>query len=236
MADRRIPEPGSVGVVETKTWTFAEPPHAMPLECGRTLGPVTLAYESYGSLNAAKDNAILVVTALSGDAHAAGYHEGDDKPGWWDVLIGPGRGLDTSKYFVVCSNVIGGCMGSTGPASVNPATGKPYGLSFPMVTIRDMVEAERALLDHLGIGRLAAVIGGSMGGMQVLQWAVTYPDLVALAIPIATTARMSAQSIAFNEVGRQAIMADPDWRQGGYYGASVPARGLAIARMVGHIT
>ncbi|MEK7477141.1 MAG: homoserine O-acetyltransferase [Candidatus Coatesbacteria bacterium] len=236
MADWRDPGPGSVGVVGTKTWTFAEPPHALLLECGRELGPVTIAYETYGTLNAAKDNAILVVTALSGDAHAAGYHEGDDKPGWWDVLVGPGKGIDTGRYFVVCSNVIGGCMGSTGPASVNPATGKPYGLSFPMVTIRDMVEAERALLDHLGIGRLAAVIGGSMGGMQVLEWAVRYPDRVALAIPVATTARMSAQSIAFNEVGRQAIMADPDWRGGEYYGLSVPARGLAIARMVGHIT
>jgi len=234
--DWRDPGPGSVGVVATRDWTFAEPPNEMVLECGRKLGPVTLAYETYGALNAAKDNAVLVVTALSGDAHAAGYHEGDDKPGWWDVLIGPGKGIDTSKYFVVCSNVIGGCMGSTGPASVNLATGKPYGITFPMVTVGDMVEAERALLDHLGIGRLAAVIGGSMGGMQVLQWAVKYPDRVALAVPVATTARLSAQSIAFNEVGRQAIMADPDWRGGDYYGGNAPARGLAIARMVGHIT
>lgn len=236
MPDWRNPGPGSVGVVSTRTWTFAEPPNEMTLECGRKLGPVTLAYETYGKLNEARDNAVLVVNALSGDAHAAGYHEGDEKPGWWDVLIGPGKGIDTDRYFVVCSNVIGGCMGSTGPSSTDPRTGKPYGTSFPMVTIGDMVEAERALVDHLGIGRLAAVIGGSMGGMQVLQWAVRYPDRVALAVPIATTARMSAQSIAFNEVGRQAIMSDPDWQNGDYYGKTPPARGLAIARMVGHIT
>jgi len=228
--------PGSVGLVETRYYTFAAPPEEMVLESGRKLGPVTVAYETYGKLNARKDNVVLVLNALSGDAHAAGFHAGDDKPGWWDIMIGPGKGLDTDRYFVICSNVIGGCMGSTGPSSVNPATGKPYGLSFPMVTVGDMVEAERRLLDHLGIGKIAAVIGGSMGGMQVLQWAVTHPERVGVAIPIATTARLSAQSIAFDEVGRQAIMADPDWHGGEYYGKSVPARGLSIARMVGHIT
>jgi len=230
------PGPGSVGIVETQYFTFAAPPGEMVLESGRKLGPVTLAYETYGKLNAAKDNAVLVLNALSGDAHAAGFHAGDDKPGWWDIMIGPGKGIDTDRWFVICSNVIGGCMGSTGPSSVNPATGKPYGLTFPMVTIGDMVEAERVLLDHLGITRVKAAIGGSMGGMQVLQWAVRYPERVEVAIPIATTARLSAQSIAFDEVGRQAIMADPDWQGGEYYGKSAPARGLSIARMVGHIT
>jgi homoserine O-acetyltransferase len=228
--------PDSVGVVETKYFTFASPPGEMVLESGRKLGPVTLAHETYGKLSPAKDNAVLVLTALSGDAHAAGYHEGDEKPGWWDNMIGPGKGIDTDRWFVVCSNVIGGCMGSTGPSSINPATGRPYGLEFPMVTIGDMVEAERVLLDHLGIPRVKAAIGGSMGGMQVLQWAVRYPERVELAIPIATTARLSAQSIAFDEVGRQAIMADPEWRGGDYYGKGAPARGLSIARMVGHIT
>lgn len=228
--------PGSVGLVETKYFNFAQPPNELVLECGKKLGPITLAYETYGRLTPEKDNAVLVLTALSGDAHAAGFHEGDDKPGWWDVMIGPGKGIDTDKYFVICSNVIAGCMGSTGPSSINPATKKPYGLSFPIVTIRDMVEAERLLVDHLGIGVLHAVIGGSMGGMQVLQWAVSYPDRVRLAIPVATTGRLSAQAIAFDEVGRQSIMADPDWNGGDYFGTEGPRRGLAIARMVGHIT
>ena len=227
----------SVGIVETKYFTFAEPPSEMELDCGRKLGPITLAYETYGELSPQKDNVILVVHALSGDAHAAGYNSpDDDKPGWWDIMIGPGKGMDTNKYFVVCANIIGGCKGSTGPSEINPLTGKPYGLTFPIVTIKDMVNAQKALLDHLGIERLLCVIGGSMGGMQVLQWVVSYPDMVRLAIPIATTARLSAQAIGFDEIGRQAIMSDPDWMGGDYYGKTVPQRGLAIARMIGHIT
>jgi homoserine O-acetyltransferase len=232
-----MPEEGSVGIVETKCLTFAAPPNEMMLECGRTLGPITLAYETYGELNEARDNAILVVHALSGDAHAAGYHHPRDKqPGWWDIMIGPGRAFDTRKYFVICSNVVGGCKGSTGPSSIDPRTGRPYGLSFPMVTIRDWVDTQKVLIDHLGIKRLLGVVGGSTGGMQVLQWIVSYPHMVHLAIPIATTSKLSAQAIAFNEVGRQAIQSDPNWRGGDYYGKTVPRRGLAIARMIGHIT
>jgi homoserine O-acetyltransferase len=230
-------EEGSVGIVETKHLTFAAPPDEMTLECGRTLGPITLAYETYGELNEARDNAILVVHALSGDAHAAGYHHPRDKqPGWWDIMIGPGRAFDTRKYFVICSNIVGGCKGSTGPSSINPRTGRPYGLSFPMVTIRDWVDTQKVLIDHLGIKRLLCVVGGSTGGMQVLQWVVSYPDMVRLAIPIATTSKLSAQAIAFNEVGRMAIQSDPNWREGDYYGKTLPRRGLAIARMIGHIT
>jgi len=230
-------EEGSVGIVETKYLTFATPPNELTLECGRRLGPITLAYETYGEMNEARDNAILVVHALSGDAHAAGFHHPRDKqPGWWDIMIGPGRAFDTRKYFVICSNIIGGCKGSTGPSSINPRTGRPYGLSFPMVTIRDWVDTQKVLIDHLGIKRLLCVVGGSTGGMQVLQWVVSYPDMVRLAIPIATTSRLSAQAIAFNEVGRMAIQSDPNWREGDYYGKTLPRRGLAIARMIGHIT
>lgn len=229
-------ENGSVGYVETKYFTFAEPPNEMQLECGRKLGPITLAYETYGELNKAKDNAILVLHALSGSAHVAGPNQGDQDPPWWDTMVGPGKALDTNKYFIICSNVIGGCKGSTGPSSINPATGRPYALSFPVVTISDMVNAQKHLIDHLGIERLLCVIGGSMGGMQALQWCVSYPDMVKLAVPIATTSCLSAQAIAFNEVGRQAIMSDPDWMNGEYYGKTVPRRGLAIARMIGHIT
>ncbi|MDI6829683.1 MAG: homoserine O-acetyltransferase, partial [Armatimonadota bacterium] len=231
-----MPENGSLGYVETQYFTFAEPPNEMMLECGRKLGPITLAYETYGELNKAKDNAILVLHALSGSAHVAGPNKEDQDPPWWDTMVGPGKALDTSKYFIICSNVIGGCKGSTGPSSINPATGRPYALSFPVVTISDMVNAQKRLIDHLGIERLLCVIGGSMGGMQALQWCVSYPDMVKLAVPIATTACLSAQAIAFNEVGRQAIMSDPDWMNGEYYGKTVPRRGLAIARMVGHIT
>jgi homoserine O-acetyltransferase len=179
----------------------------------------------------------LVLHALSGDAHVAGWHSEDDKrPGWWDMLIGPGKALDTEKYFVMCSNVIGGCNGSTGPSSVDPRTGRPYGTHFPIITVADMVEAQALLLDHLGIDRLLAVIGGSMGGMQALQWAVAHPERVHEVIAVATAARQPTQAIAFNEVGRQAIMADPDWRNGDYYGKRIPAKGLAVARMIGHIT
>jgi homoserine O-acetyltransferase len=231
-----VDQASSVGVVTTRQIAFAQPPAALALECGRELGPITLAYETYGELNERRDNAVLILHAFSGDAHAAGYHEGDDKPGWWDIMIGPGKAFDTERYLVICSNVIGGCRGSTGPSSVSPETGRPYGLSFPVVTIRDMVEAQRHLIDHLGIERLLCVTGGSMGGMQALQWAISYPDRVALAIPIATTAHSSAQQVAFNEVGRKAIQSDPDWMQGDYYGKAIPHRGLALARMVAHIT
>ncbi len=227
-------EQGSVGIVEPKEFVIED---ELLLECGRTLGPITLAYETYGELNADKSNCILILHALTGDAHVAGKHRPDDpKPGWWDNMVGPGKPFDTSKYFVLCSNIIAGCKGSTGPSSINPATGKPYGLDFPMVTIADMVNAQKRLVDHLGITRLMCVVGGSMGGMQVLQWTVAYPDMVRLAIPIATTARLSAQAIAFDAVGRHAIMTDPDFRDGNYYGGPGPVRGLATARMIGHIT
>ena len=222
--------------METRFYTFAYPPEELTLDSGEKFGPVTLAYETYGTLNAEKSNAILVLHALSGDAHAAGLHEGDAPIGWWDNLIGSGTGLDTDKYFVICSNVIGGCKGSTGPSSINPKTGKPYGIDFPIITIGDMVNAQRHLIDHLGIDKLLAVIGGSMGGMQVLQWMVSYPNRIQAAIPIATTMKHTPQQIAFNEVGRQAIMADPNWRKGNYYSSAVPAKGLAVARMIGHIT
>ncbi len=226
----------AIGIVETKYLTFARPPDDLVLESGEKLGPITLAYETYGDLNEGRTNAILIFHALSGDAHAAGYHPGDDQPGWWDGMIGPDKAFDTNKYFVICSNVIGGCMGSTGPSSVDPKTGSPYALDFPIISIKDMVNAQARLLDYLGIDKLLCVSGGSMGGMQALQWAVSYPTRVRSAIPIATTARHSPQQIAFNEVGRQAIMADPNWNNGGYYNGTPPTRGLSVARMVGHIT
>jgi homoserine O-acetyltransferase len=227
---------GSVGVVETRSFTFAGPPKEMVLESGRTLGPVTLAYETYGKLNRDKTNAILVAHALSGDAHAAGLHEGDSAPGWWEVMIGPGKAFDTDRYFVICSNVLGGCKGSTGPSSTHPLSGKPYGLDFPVITIADMVEAQRHLVDHLGIEKLLCVTGGSMGGMQALQWVASYGERVRSAIPIATALKHSPQQIAFDEVVRQSIMADPAWRQGEYYKYGQPDKGLAVARMIGHIT
>jgi len=226
----------SVGIVETKFFTFAEPPNELILDSGERLGPVTLAYETYGELNDEKSNAILVLHALSGDAHAAGFHNGDKKPGWWDVIIGPGKALDTEKYFVICSNVLGGCKGSTGPSSINPKTNEPYGLEFPTITIKDIVNAQRRLIDHLGIEKLLTVVGGSMGGMQVLQWMFSYPNRICSAIPLATTMKHAPQQIAFNEVGRQAIMADHNWKNGNYYGNLSPAEGLAVARMIGHIT
>ncbi len=228
---------GSVGIVEKKFYTFAEPPNELELESGEKLGPITLAYETYGELNSEKSNAILILHALSGDSHAAGkYSETDKKPGWWDNVIGPGKAFDTRKYFIICSNVIGGCQGSTGPSSINPKTGRPYGLSFPIITVKDMVNAQTHLMDHLGIEKLFAVAGGSMGGMQALQWAVSYPERVHISIPIATTAKLSPQGIAFNEVGRVAIMMDPNFNGGDYYGKEIPRRGLALARMIGHIT
>jgi homoserine O-acetyltransferase len=235
-AQKLITENSSIGIVETQYYTFAQPPDELKLECGKSLGPVTLAYETYGKLNADKSNAILVCHALSGDAHAAGLHEGEYNPGWWEDMIGPGKAFDTDRYFIICSNVIGGCKGSTGPSSINPETGKPYALEFPMITVVDMVNAQRHLIDHLGIGKLLSVAGGSMGGMQVLQWVASYPERVRSAIPIATALKHSPQQIAFNEVVRQSIMADPDWRQGNYYEYGQPAKGLAVARMIGHIT
>ncbi|HOE65660.1 MAG TPA: homoserine O-acetyltransferase [Candidatus Hydrogenedentes bacterium] len=230
-------EEGSVGIVETKQFTFGAPPNEMELDCGRKLGPITLAYETYGELNADRSNAILIVHALSGDAHAAGYHTGADlKPGWWDMMIGPGKGFDTRKYCVICSNVLGGCKGSTGPSSIDPQTGKPYGLRFPIITIGDMVRAQKQLIEHLGIEQLLCVAGGSMGGMQTLEWMTRYPDMVRAAIVIASTPVLSPQALAFDAVGRHAIQADAAFENGDYYDKASPDTGLAIARMLGHIT
>ena len=227
----------NTGIVKTQSFKFAFPPDELRLESGQRLGPVTLAYETYGSLNREKNNAVLILHALSGDAHAAGYYSHNDKkPGWWDAMIGPGKAFDTDKYFVICSNVLGGCKGSTGPSSINPKTRKPYGLDFPHISINDMVSCQKALIDHLGIDKLLCAAGGSMGGMQVLSWLTRYPDKIASAIPIATAIKHSPQQIAFDEVGRQTIMADPNWRSGHYYGGTLPAKGLAVARMLGHIT
>jgi homoserine O-acetyltransferase/O-succinyltransferase len=220
---------------ETKQFTFATPPNELVLESGEKLGPITLAYETYGELNADKSNAILVLHALSGDAHAAGK-SADGTIGWWDNLIGPGKGIDTNRYFIICSNVLGGCKGTTGPASLNPRTEKPYATNFPLISISDIVKAQKKLIEYLGIDRLLAVIGGSMGGMQVLQWMVSYPQKIRAAIPIATALKHTPQQIAFNEVGRQAVMADSNWKNGNYYGREAPAKGLAVARMIGHIT
>jgi homoserine O-acetyltransferase len=207
------------------------------LDGGALLSPVDIAYETYGALNAARDNAVLVAHALTGDQHVASAHPRTGKPGWWARMVGPGCPIDTDRLFVVCANVLGSCMGSSGPATVNPATGAPWAMAFPVITIRDMVRAQAMLLDHLGIERLRAVVGGSMGGMQALSWAATFPDRVESAIVIASTARHSAQNIAFHEVGRQAIMADPKWRGGDYYAhRDPPAAGLAVARMAAHIT
>ena len=227
----------SIGIVEQKSFTFSED-EPFCLESGATLSPVTVAYETYGRLNADRSNAVLICHALSGSGHAAGYHaESDDKPGWWDDCIGPGKAFDTNRFFVICSNVIGSCYGSTSPADINPATGEAYGLHFPVVTIGDMVRAQVKLIDYLGIDRLLTVAGGSMGGMQVLEWAAKYSDRTASAIPLAATAHHSPMLIAFSEVGRQAIYADPAWNQGDYYREfQKPDAGLAVARMVGHIT
>lgn len=219
-------------IVQTKYFSFDE----LKLENGEKIGPVTLAYETYGRLDSKRANAVLILHALSGDAHAAGTHEGEKDPGWWDSMIGPGKAFDTDKYFVICSNVLGGCKGSTGPSSINPKSGKPYALDFPLITITDMVNCQKRLIDYLGIERLLTVVGGSMGGMQVLSWLVNYPQSIRSAIPIATTAKHSPQQIAFDEAGRLAIMADPHWNFGNYYEGKPPDKGLAVARMIGHIT
>lgn len=227
--------PAGAGIVETKYAKFERP--GLELESGARLEPLSIAYETYGTLNSEKTNAIAIFHALSGDAHVAGIHsETDPKPGWWDFMIGPGKPFDTSRYFVVCANIIGGCKGSTGPSSINPATGKPYGLEFPIITVRDMIRAHALILDYLDIKKPLCVVGGSMGGMQVLQWVVDYPDRAACAISLATTPRLSAQGIAFNEVGRRAIMTDPKWHGGNYAAGEGPDIGLSIARMIGHIT
>jgi homoserine O-acetyltransferase/O-succinyltransferase len=207
------------------------------LDGGRTLSPLTIAYATYGALNSARNNTVLICHALTMDQFVASAHPVTGKPGWWEPMVGPGKPIDTNRFFVVCANVIGGCMGTTGPAEVDPATERPYGLSFPLVTVRDMVRAQAMLLDALGIDEILCVTGGSMGGMQVLQWAASYPQRVVSAIPIATAARHSAQNIAFHEVGRQAIMADPDWHGGDYQlQGTMPSKGLAVARMAAHIT
>ena len=209
----------------------------MPLDSGESIGPFTVAYSTSGKLNAARTNAILVCHALTGDQYICGTHPVTGRDGWWDEMVGPGRPLDTTRYYIICANVLGGCMGSTGPRDNCPETGRPWDLDFPVITIGDMVRAQTLLLDHLGIDQLLCVIGGSMGAMQALQWSVQYPERVFSAVPIAGAARHSAQNIAFHEVGRQAIMADPNWRDGAYqHPQTSPERGLAVARMAAHIT
>ena len=229
-----IPE-DSVGLVTPSSIDFQGP---LPLECGSTLTDYSITYETYGELNAARSNAVLVCHALSSHHHAAGYHSMDDrKPGWWDTCIGPGKAIDTNRFHVVCSNNIGGCHGSTGPASINPATGQPYGKTFPDIVVKDWVRSQALLADALNIDRWAAVVGGSLGGMQALQWSIDYPERVAHAAVIAAAPRLSAQNIAFNEVARHAILSDPDFHDGNYYQHNVvPERGLRLARMLGHIT
>lgn len=228
------PQEGEVGLVEYQDFICDE---EFTFVSGETLPSFTLRYETYGSLNKEASNAILICHALSGDHHAAGIHTLDDrKPGWWNSMIGPGKPIDTNRFFVICSNCIGGCQGSTGPSSINPDTGKPYGLRFPKLSIEDMVRAQEKLISSLGISSLYAAIGGSMGGMQVLQWSITFPDKVQRVIAMATTARQNAQTIAFNEVGRAAICQDPKWRNGDYPADDGPDTGLSIARMMAHIT
>lgn len=229
----------NVGLVKPQKVTlYNKKEEKLTLEVGVSLKPVEVVFETYGKLNKSKTNVILLCHALSGDSHAAGFHsENDKKPGWWDMMIGPGKAIDTNKYFVICQNFLGSCYGTTGPASIDPETNKPYGLNFPIITISDMVNVQKKLLDELGIKKIFCVIGGSIGGMQVLQWTVSYPEMVENAIPIATTSKLSPQCIAFNEVERMAIMMDSNWNQGNYYDSNKkPQNGLALARMIGHIT
>ncbi|MFT4108849.1 homoserine O-acetyltransferase MetX [Propionicimonas sp.] len=231
------PDAGSVGIVRTQNVRLFTAENPLVLERGGTLGPVDVAYETYGTLSPGADNAVFVCHALTGDAHAAGWHEGARRPGWWDNLIGPGKPLDTDRFFVISANLIGGCQGSTGPSSTNPATGQAYGLGFPVLMMRDLVAAHRALVAHLGITRLLAVLGGSLGGMQALQWALDHPLEVANALVIAASSRLTAQNIAFSAVARRAIMTDPHFEEGAYASAGVnPDTGLSIARMMAHIT
>ena len=228
----------SVGLVETKYATLFEPPNELELANGVRFGPITVAYETYGELTPERDNAIFICHALTGDAHAAGWHSPESKkPGWWDDFIGPGKGLDTSKYFVICANVLGGCQGTTGPSSINAETGEPYGLSFPFITVGDIVKVHSELVRHLGIERLLAITGGSLGGMQVLEWDARFPDQIQSAICMASAAKLSAQGIAFNAVGRRAILKDPHFNNGNFYNSEHgPRSGLSLARMVAHIT
>ena len=228
------PQPDILAPAQHQHARFAEP---FGLDCGQSLPGIDVAYQTYGALNPARSNAVLVCHALTGDQYVAERHPVTGKPGWWGAVVGPGRPVDTDRFFVICANVLGSCIGSTGPRSIDPATGEPWGTSFPPVTIRDMVRAQKRLVDHFGIARLFAVVGGSMGGMQALEWAATFPAQVFAAVPIATAPFHSAQNIAFHEVGRQAIFADPEYRGGRYWEAGqVPARGLAVARMAAHIT
>ncbi len=231
------PEAGSVGLVSTRTVRLFSAEDPLQLEQGDTLGPVDVAYETYGTLSDARDNAVFVCHALTGDAHAAGFHAEATRPGWWDNLIGPGKPLDTDRFFVICANLIGGCQGTTGPSSIDPATGQAYGLTFPVLGMRDLVAVHRALLRHLGIDRLLAALGGSLGGMQVLQWALDQPHEVPNALVIAASSRLTAQNIAFSAVARRAIMSDPNFADGHYAADGVnPDTGLSIARMMAHIT
>jgi homoserine O-acetyltransferase len=226
--------PGDVGIVRPRDFACDRP---FEFKSGQTLPGFNLRYETYGTLNATRDNAVLICHALSGDHHCAGWHSAEDrKPGWWNNLIGPGKAVDTGRFYVICANVLGGCQGSTGPSSINPQTGRPYGVTFPFVTIRDMVRAQKLLIDHLGVAELHAVIGGSMGGMTAMLFAIEFPGLVKRVVAMATTSRESAQAIAFNEIGRQAIMQDPAWNNGVYTPEGGPRVGLAIARMMAHIT
>ena len=249
MASEIAPPDGSddartVGIVQTQFMKLFEPPSLLTLEGGFELGPINVAFETYGQLSEAKDNAIFVCHALTGDAHVAGKHAIDSrKSGWWDGLVGPGKALDTTRYFVICANVLGGCQGTTGPSCPNPETGQPYGLRFPFITVGDIVEVHVALVRKLGIEKLLAVIGGSLGGMQVLDWVARYPDMIRAAICLASAGKLSAQGIAFNAVGRRAITTDPQFQNGDYYGLDPskygdvgPRAGLALARMVAHIT
>ena len=228
----------SVGIVSTQYVDLFAPPQSLKLAEGNTLGPIRVAYETYGTLSEKRDNAVFVCHALTGDAHVAGVHSAkDEKRGWWDDLIGPGKGLDTNKYFVICANVLGGCQGTTGPRSFKPGTETPFALEFPFVTIGDMVEVHAELVRHLGIERLLGAIGGSLGGMQALEWAARFPEMLRTAIILASGPRLSAQGIAFNAVGRRAIVTDPNFDQGNYYNQGHdPHFGLALARMVAHIT
>jgi len=237
--------PRSVGWTRPYTVRLADKDNPLLLDCGEKLAPIDVEYEIYGEMNPKKDNVILLLHALSGDAHAAGWDKKaeemgrnwrTDRPGWWDTMIGPGKAFDTTKYCIICSNVLGGCYGTTGPASINPLTGKPYGLDFPIVTVGDWVRLQERLITHLGIERLYAVVGGSLGGQQALEWSLAYPDRVERAVILASSARLSAQGLAFNVVARNSILNDNNFNNGNYYDGEFPAQGLAIARMLGHIT
>lgn len=230
-------EKNPVTIIKPLTIRVVDESEPLKLSCGKFIAPVDVAYETLGELNGRQDNAILICHALSGDAHVAGKHHPDSKKsGWWDSMVGPGKAIDTDKYFVICSNILGGCSGTTGPLSISPKTNSPYGLDFPIITIADMVKVQKLLLDKIGVKKLLSVIGGSLGGMQVLQWAIEYPDLLKSAIAIATTTNLNPQSIAFDAVGRNAILADPNFNMGQYHNGPNPDMGLGIARMIGHIT